>query len=185
MDMLGAVHGRFQMLHLGHMEYILEGKKRCQHLIVGITNPDSIYTRYSESNPHRSAIEANPLTYYERLEMIRGALLEAGVPRKEFTIVPFPIAAYEHLLSYIPIEAKHYLTLYDDWSLEKEWRLKELGCEIEILWRRSNEDKITSGTSLRQKIANGEPWQDLVPPYVYEYTTKRGIDERIKKLYRK
>ena len=108
MDMLGAVHGRFQMLHLGHMEYILEGKKRCQHLIVGITNPDSIYTRYSESNPHRSAIEANPLTYYERLEMIRGALLEAGVPRKEFTIVPFPIAAYEHLLSYIPIEADVY-----------------------------------------------------------------------------
>lgn len=35
----GVVHGRFQPLHLKHMEYILAAKMRCQKLYIGITNP--------------------------------------------------------------------------------------------------------------------------------------------------
>lgn len=27
MDKVGVIHGRFQMLHNGHMEYLLAGKK--------------------------------------------------------------------------------------------------------------------------------------------------------------
>ena len=40
LDPIGVIHGRFQMLHHGHMEYLLAGKKRCQRLIIGISNPD-------------------------------------------------------------------------------------------------------------------------------------------------
>lgn len=38
---VGAVCGRFQILHLDHFRYILAAKERYKHLIVGITYPDS------------------------------------------------------------------------------------------------------------------------------------------------
>ncbi len=33
MDKIGVIHGRFQMLHIGHMEYLLAGKERCNYLL--------------------------------------------------------------------------------------------------------------------------------------------------------
>ena len=33
---IGVVHGRFQPLHLKHMEYILAAKMRCRKLIICI-----------------------------------------------------------------------------------------------------------------------------------------------------
>ena len=44
---IGVVHGRFQPLHLKHMEYILAAKMRCRKLYIGITNPDNLHTRES------------------------------------------------------------------------------------------------------------------------------------------
>ena len=76
----GVVHGRFQPLHLKHMEYILAAKMRCQKLYIGITNPDSLHTRDSVHDIHRSERSANPLTYFERYEMVRGAMAEFRVP---------------------------------------------------------------------------------------------------------
>ena len=79
------------MLHLGHMEYLLEAKKLCKHLVIGISNPDPGVIKFDEACPHRSLDTANPLTYYERLEMIVGAMTEAGVDRSEvsyFLLMP-------------------------------------------------------------------------------------------------
>ena len=50
-DPIGVIHGRFQMLHLGHMEYLLAGKARCERLIIGISNPDATFTRFSSASP--------------------------------------------------------------------------------------------------------------------------------------
>ena len=126
-DPIGVIHGRFQLLHLGHMEYLLAGKARCRRLIVGVSNPDATVTRFSSASPHRSQPSSNPLTYFERYEMLRGSLLEAGVPREEFDIVPFPVNCPELLFNYVPREAKFYMTLYDQWSLEKKALLESLG----------------------------------------------------------
>ncbi len=41
----GVIHGRFQILHNDHMRYLLAGKERCEHLVVGITNPDPTLVR--------------------------------------------------------------------------------------------------------------------------------------------
>ena len=73
---IGVVHGRFQPLHLKHMEYILAAKMRCRKLYIGITNPDNLHTRESVHDIRRSERSANPLTYFERYEMIRGAMAE-------------------------------------------------------------------------------------------------------------
>lgn len=41
----GVIHGRFQLLHNDHLKYLLAGKARCEHLVVGITNPDPCLTK--------------------------------------------------------------------------------------------------------------------------------------------
>lgn len=180
---VGVIHGRFQMLHKGHMEYLLAGKERCEHLIIGISNPDVSVTRYSGANPHRSEARSNPLTYLERLQMIRGAMLEYGVKDEEFDIVPFPINCPELLGSYVPSDAVFFMTIYDQWSLEKKASLENLGYSIEVMWERSNSDKFTSGTEVRERIIAGEPWRELVPEYVYRYMTEHEIDLRLRRQW--
>ena len=141
MDRLGVIHGRFQPLHYGHMEYLLAGKSRCEHLIIGISNPDEDSTRYNAASPHRSTAEANPCTYYERCRMIECALQEAGVPREEFTVVPFPVNVPERLFQYAPRDAKYYMTVYDDWGREKLALFTSLGLDVEVMWTRTDAER--------------------------------------------
>jgi len=182
LDSIGVIHGRFQVLHIGHMEYLLAGKKRCEYLLIGITNPDVSMTRFTKANPHRSSSIANPLSYYERFRMITEAMIEAGVKRNEFDIVPFPINYPELLFNYVPKNAKFYMTIYDEWSIEKLNLLKSLGCDIDIMWTRTNDEKVASGTQVRKCIIHDEPWQHLVPRSVYNYVVNNGLDIRIKKM---
>ena len=178
-DAVGVIHGRFQMLHNGHMEYLLAGKSRCERLIIGISNPDVTLVKFNDANPHRSAASSNPLSFFERYEMIRLAMLEAGVPREEFEIVPFPINYPELLFNYVPHDAKFYMTIYDEWSEDKRKVLQELGCEVEVMWQRSNEEKEISGTEVRAAITAGEEWRHLVPKSVYDYVEEKGLQQRI------
>lgn len=182
MDEIGVIHGRFQGLHLGHMEYLLAGKQRCKYLIIGIANPDKSLTAFSEENPHRSTELANPFTYYERFEMIRGAMQESGISLNEFSIVPFPINYPEYLFNYVPSKATYYITIYDAWGLKKKQVLEELGCKTEVMWRRTPEQKPISGTRIRTLIADNGEWKALVPPFVYNYITENGIDQRIRDI---
>lgn len=182
-DSIGVIHGRFQMLHIGHMEYLLAGKERCEYLLIGIANPDMSLTRHSDANPHRSTSLANPLTYYERFQMISKAMIEANIRRSEFDIVPFPINYPELLFNYVPSHAKYYMTIYDDWSREKQHSLEKLGCDIDIMWTRTNAEKVTSGTEVRNLIILNKPWRHLVPEAVFEYIIQNGIDKRIRKMY--
>lgn len=181
-DMIGVIHGRFQILHKGHMEYLLAGKERCDHLLIGIANPDKKLTGFSTSNPHRSEDISNPCTYFERLNMIKNAMLEEGVPRSEFDIIPFPINYPELIFSYAPSTAKYYMTIYDEWGYEKLRILEYLGCEVEVMWNRKPNDRLTSGTEVRHLIAEDKPWNHLVPKSVYEYVTSNKIDLRIQSM---
>ena len=180
MDKIGVIHGRFQMLHFGHMEYLLAGKERCEYLIIGITNPDSFLTKYSDANPHRSTSLANPLTYFERFQMINVAMVEAGVKRNEFDVVPFPINYPELIFNYAPRSAKYYMTIYDEWSREKQLSLQNLGCNIEVMWTRTNSEKVTSGSEVRDCILHNKAWDHLAPKSVYNYIIQNEIDERIR-----
>ena len=89
----GVIHGRFQIFHLKHMEYLLAAKMRCKKLFIGITHPDiSSFAATSDLDQHGTTRRDNPLTYFERLEMIEGALADFGVGREEYEIIPFPIS---------------------------------------------------------------------------------------------
>lgn len=178
-DSIGVVHGRFQLLHHEHMKYILAAKERCDHLIIGISNPDITLTRYDNVDPHRSEKSSNPFSYYERFQMLQGSVTESGVGLSEFDIVPFPINYPEHIFNYVPRNAIFYMTIYDEWGLEKKKTLEKLGCSVEILWQRDISQKVISSTDIRQCIRENRPWEQFVPPFVYNYILAHNLDERI------
>lgn len=182
-EKLGVIHGRFQVLHNDHMKYLLAGKQRCERLIIGICNPEMDLTKYTKTNPHRSKQSANPLTFLERMECIKNALLEAGVKQEEFEIVPFPINFPEKIFNYAPKEAKYYMTIYDEWGEEKLKLLKQdLKLDVEVLWRVPLEQKGISALHIRECIQQGKEWKQYVPQSVYQYIKENKLDIRIKNL---
>lgn len=163
MHELGVIHGRFQVLHNDHLKYLLAGKERCRHLVVGITNPDPGLTRDENTDPERSAAENNPLTYWERQVMVRDALMEAGVALSEFSVVPLPINTPELYRYYVPLDAVFFLTIYDDWGRAKRERFESLGLETCVLWEKRPSEKGISGTEVRERIRKGGELASLVP----------------------
>jgi nicotinamide-nucleotide adenylyltransferase len=134
---VGVIHGRFQVLHNDHLKYLLAGKSRCRHLVVGITNPDPILTRHHPADPHRSIPTENPLTYFERYIMIQAALIEAGLGIFQFSLVPLPINLPELYRFYVPMDATFFLTIYDPWGRTKLQHFESLGLKTHILWERN------------------------------------------------
>ncbi len=175
---IGAVCGRFQIFHLDHLRYVLAAKERCEHLIVGITSPDSSVSPAEQADVNRGKAEANPCTYYERMKMVEGALLEAGLSRAEFDIVPFPIGKAELLRFYLPDDAHIFVTILDRWGHEKTERMRSLGYEVEVLWEKT--EKNISSSMIRGFIARGEDWRVFVPEATHRFVVQNGIDKRIK-----
>ena len=180
----GVVHGRFQGLHLKHMEYLLAAKMRCRLLYVGITHPDIFACpAASPLDVHGTLVRDNPLAYIERYEMIRDSLLEFGVKREEFEIIPFPVDRPDVLAQYAPADAVYYMSICGEWDREKEKILSSLGLKTEILWERDPEEKGITGTELRALIAGDGSWRQYMPKAAAEYLTEHGQDERIKNLF--
>jgi nicotinamide mononucleotide adenylyltransferase len=178
----GVIHGRFQVLHHDHLRYLLAGKALCRHLVVGITNPDPVLTRRDESDPLRSERPDNPLTYYERLVLVRDALLEAGVELKDFTVVPLPINLPELYGQYVPLDAVFFLSIYDDWGRKKLSYFQSLGLKTHVLWEVPPERKGISAADVRKRMADGRQWDHMVPASVAAHCRKWRVEERIRLL---
>ncbi len=176
----GVIHGRFQILHYDHLKYLLAGKERCEHLVVGITNPDPLLTKKDPIDQHRALLDTNPLTYYERYLMIRETLVEAELDLSQFSIVPFPINFPDLLKYYVPFDATFFLTIYDQWGEKKLAIFKELNLKTEILWRRPLDQKGQTSTEIREKICANEPWKNLVPPAVARLIEKINLCSRLR-----
>ncbi len=177
---VGVIHGRFHPPHHGHLEYLLAGKSRCEFLFVGIANPDPELTADNRTNPSRSLPLSNPFTYFERYLMLRDALLEAGVKRDEFDIVPFPINHPQLIRYYVPMDALFFATIYDDWGRDKVKVLQSLNVQVDVMWERKMSERITSGTEIRGLIAAGGNWEHLVPKAVAKIIKDRELDKRIR-----
>ncbi len=179
---IGVIHGRFQVLHIDHIKYLMAGKELCSHLIVGITNPDPSLTRDSSANPHRSTPLANPLTYYERNLMTKAALVEQGLELSEFSVVPFPINVPELIKYYVPLDAIFFLTIYDDWGRQKKEYFESLGLKIHVLWEVPIERKGLSSSDIRASMIQGKKWEHLVPLSVTKLMKEWDIPQRLGEL---
>lgn len=178
----GVIHGRFQILHNDHMKYLMAGRERCSHLVVGITNPDPRLTRHDSTSPNRSLESTNPLTYYERYSLLVEALLRAGMAEREFSIVPFPISVPEIIKYYVPMDAVFFLTIYDDWGRRKLEVLSSLGLTTEIIWERPVEQKGISASEIRRRMVEGKEWESMVPEGTAELLKMWKVPERMRKL---
>ncbi len=180
----GVIHGRFQVLHNDHMRYLLAGKSRCRHLVVGITNPDPSLTSADRADPQRHEPHANPLTYFERYLMIRDVLSGQGLSRQEFSLVPFPVNRPDLYRFYVPMDGTFFLTIYDDWGRRKKKIFESLGLKIEVLWERSPEEKGLSSADVRRRMARGEAWETMVPAPVAKRMQEWDVPARLRKLGR-
>jgi len=179
---VGFIHGRFQVLHNDHLVYLLAGKALCDHLFVGITNPNQDMTADEEADPARSSLKNNPLTFDERRLMVRFALMEAGITSETFSIVPFPISRPDLLENFTPPDAAYYLTIYDDWGREKKARLESFGLRTHVMWDKPLSEKGITGKQVRKAIREGNDWKSLVPPAVAERIIEWKLQERFEKL---
>jgi len=179
----GVIHGRFQVLHHDHLSYLLTGKGRCRHLVVGVTNPDPVLTREDPADPGRSSPLANPLTYFERYTMVCRVLFRAGLDHTDFSVVPFPVNLPALYRYYVPLDATFYLTIYDDWGKRKLEQFKTAGLKTEVLWTRDPDNKGLSGGEIRQRMASGDTWEHLVPQETVMLMKLWGIPERLRMLY--
>ncbi len=157
----GCVHGRFQPFHNGHLEYVVRAGWRCKRLIVGITNPDPSAFREEAANVHRHEPSSNPFTYFERLLMIRDALLAEGFEARDFSLVPFPIHEPSLISHYVPKETVHFVRVYSPWEEEKVRRLRDSGSTVEVL--DPGKEKRISGAEVRHLMREGLSWEHLVP----------------------
>lgn len=179
----GVIHGRFQVVHNDHLKYLLAGKERCRHLVVGITNPDPVLTRDDPADPNRSSPQANPLTYFERYTMIRTVLLGAGLHHPDFSVVPFPISLPALYRYYLPLDATFYLTIYDEWGKRKLEQFKAAGLITEVLWTKDSRDKGISAEEVRRRMALEQEWAHLVPKETEQLMKEWGVPERLRRLY--
>lgn len=182
---VGVIHGRFQVLHHDHLRYLLAGKDRRRRLVVGITNPDPRLTLDDPADPKRSRSTENPLTYYERLIMTTEVLWEAGLSAEEFLVTPFPVNVPELYGHYVPLDATFFLTIYDEWGQRKLELFQGAGLYTEVLWRRPKEQKGISGSDVRQRMADGRPWEHLVPDATARLMRTWQIPERLRALSKK
>ena len=64
-------------------------------------------------------------------------------------------------------------------------KLVQQKLKVEVLWRKSAEDRGIVAAEVRECIERGDDWQNMVPKSVYEYVVSHGIDERIRGYARK
>ena len=175
--MYGLVLGRFQPFHIGHMEYLQGAKRQCERLVVGITNPDISTLIAEQADPKRSKQESNPFSYVQRYEMIDRSLREADWRPDQFMITPAFINEPEKMAAFLPPKSRTtvFVTVYDQWGDEKAKRMKQLGYEVHVLWRRKASQKIASGTEIRRLMRTGGIWQHLVPGAVGVHLRLAGL----------
>jgi len=181
---VGVIHGRFQILHNDHLKYLLAGKEKCAHLVVGITNPDPLLTKTEDSAPGRDDPAANPLTYYERQLLVRAVFREQGISSDAFSIVPFPVNFPDLYKYYAPMDAVFFLTIYDEWGKRKLGYFSDLGLATHVLWEVPPEKKGLSAADIRTRIREKAPWTHLVPPAASKLLAEWDIRERLVYLTR-
>jgi nicotinamide-nucleotide adenylyltransferase len=160
---MGMVHGRFQPFHNGHLDYVLSGIEKCDHCVIGITNPDPSELILETSSSHRHEVEANPYTYFQRYEMVKQSISDMGIDLRKISIVPFHIFHPAQWQSYIPVreEIVHLVRIFSDWELKKISWLKDYGFEVVVI--DEGIQKQVTGTEIRYRIRKHLEWRSFVP----------------------
>jgi nicotinamide-nucleotide adenylyltransferase len=165
--MRGLLIGRFQPFHKGHVYVVKEVLKEVDEIIIGIGSAQLSHTL------------DNPFTAGERLMMIANSLAENGI-EKNYYIIPIQDVNNNSLwVSHVRSLTPPFTKVYSGNTLVKRL-FSEVGVEVKTppLFNR----KVYSGTEIRRRMLEGEPWEELVPKAVVRVVREvRGV-ERIRDL---
>jgi nicotinamide-nucleotide adenylyltransferase len=160
MTTLACVTGRFQPVHVQHIELFRIALREADHLVVAVTNPDHAARHEESTSDHRHTDDANPFVYFERLRLLRAALDGAGFADRA-SVVPFDLTRPHVWPEYVPLRARQFVRVYDAWEREKADRLAAAGYAVTVL--DGEQSTRVSASDIRAAIAGGRDWEDLVP----------------------
>jgi nicotinamide-nucleotide adenylyltransferase len=161
--------GRFQPFHKGHLGVVKRLSRDFDIVIIGIGS-----AQYSHTND-------NPFTASERQQMISKTLEDEGINNIQFVLIE-DLHDYPKWVSHVVKSLPDFEIVYTNDELCHELFNKE-GCKAESIELFNPGDY--SGRKIRQRMANGEPWEEFVPKAVKEVLTQIDGVRRIKKSFSK
>jgi len=164
----GLFVGRFQPLHLGHLQAVKDVLKEVDELVIVIGS-----AQYSHNLD-------DPFTAGERLVMVRKALEEAGIDYARVWVVPVP-DVHLHMMWVSAVEgyAPKFDVVYSNEPLTRRLFM-EAGYEVKSI--RFHKRKVYSSTEVRERLLNGESWEKLVPESVAEFIKEIDGVNRLRDL---
>ena len=164
----GLFVGRFQPLHLGHLQAVKDVLKEVDELVIVIGS-----AQYSHNLD-------DPFTAGERLVMVRKALEEAGIDYARVWVVPVP-DVHLHMMWVSAVEgyAPKFDVVYSNDPLTRRLFM-EAGYEVKSI--RFHKRRVYSSTEIRERLLNGESWEKLVPESVAEFIKEIDGVNRLRDL---
>lgn len=164
----GLFVGRFQPLHIGHVEVIKDLLKKLDELVIVI------------GSSQKSHELDNPFTSGERIMMIKAALNDVNVDPSRYYLIPIQdVQDHSTWVSQVISHSPPFEIVYSNEALTRRL-FKEAGVRIENI---SFFDRGTySSTEVRRRILADEDWRSLLPKCVSEIIVKLGGIERMKEL---
>ncbi len=158
--------GRFQPIHMGHVEAIKHILSENDELIIVVGS-----AQYSHTFD-------NPFTAGERIEMVRMALEEAGIDLRRVIIIPVPdVGSHSIWVAHLKSLTPSFQTVYTNNPLVTQLFV-EAGYEVKpIDMFRRNE---LIATRIRKMMVEGEDWRALVPNSVVQFIDKIDGVKRLK-----
>lgn len=164
----GLFVGRFQPLHLGHVEVIRRLLKKVDELVIVI------------GSSQKSHELDNPFTSGERIIMIRNALDAAEVHPSKYYLIPIPdVQDHAVWVPQVLSSSPSFEMVYSNDPLTRRL-FKEADMKVENI--PFFEREIYSSTEVRRRILADEDWKSLLPKCVSETIVKLGGVERMKEL---
>lgn len=165
--MRGLLIGRFQPFHKGHVYVVKKVLGEVDEIIIGIGSAQLSHTL------------ENPFTAGERLMMIANSLAENGI-EKNYYIIPIQDVNNNSLwVSHVRSLTPPFTKVYSGNTLVKRL-FGEVGVEVKTppLYNR----RVYSGTEIRRRMLENEPWEDLVPEAVVRVVKEVQGVERLRDL---
>jgi len=164
----GLFVGRFQPFHYGHLHAIKWILEREEELVVVIGS-----AQYSHSL-------RNPFTLGERLEMIAAALKAEGLWSRVIPVgVPDTNGVHSLWVQLVVSCSPRFSRVYTNDPLTS-LLFREAGYPVSAIPFFKRE--VYEGTRIRELMAMGEGWEELVPPPVVRVIREIGGASRIKRL---
>ena len=162
----GLFIGRFQPFHLGHLHAVRYALSRADNVWIGI------------GSSNRSLEKHNPFSSAERREMIESSLDDGALQRVGIYEIP-DLGDHKRWAENIRATVPRFDAVFTNDEVTRHIYSRRGITVLSIPFE--SRDSL-SGTSIRERIANGGDWEDCVPDGTRGVLAKSGAGDRLKGL---